>query len=133
VNSILDACALIAYLQGELGGHVIEALLKDDTSACFAHAINLCEVYYHVLRQSDEATSIAAIDSLLAAGIEERTDFDRPFWTAVGKLKTRGRIALADCFCIALAQRLGGQLVTSDHGEYDPLVPLGLCPIFFIR
>ena len=34
---------------------------------------------------------------------------------------------------IALAKQLAGEVVTSDHHEFDALVPLGLCPIRFIR
>jgi hypothetical protein len=26
-----------------------------------------------------------------------------------------------------------GEVITADHREFDPLVPLGLCPIRFIR
>ena len=58
---------------------------------------------------------------------------DREFWERVGAHKARGQIALGDCFCLALAETLGGQVVTSDHREFDPLVPLGICPITFIR
>jgi hypothetical protein len=57
----------------------------------------------------------------------------RPFWQSVGRLKARGRISIPDCFCIVLAQELGGEVVTSDHHEFDPLVPLGLVSIRFIR
>ena len=58
---------------------------------------------------------------------------NRRFWQRVGGLKARGRISLADCFCIVLAQELSGEVVTSDHHEFDPLVPLGIVPIRFIR
>jgi hypothetical protein len=43
---VLDACALIAYLRGEPGSDVIEALLLDPDVPSLIHAINLCEVYY---------------------------------------------------------------------------------------
>jgi predicted nucleic acid-binding protein len=65
--------------------------------------------------------------------VVERNDIDSLFWRSVGQLKASGRISLADCFCIALAQRVAGEVVTSDHHEFDPLVPRGLCPIRFIR
>jgi predicted nucleic acid-binding protein len=56
-----------------------------------------------------------------------------PFWQLVGQLKVNpGKISLADCFVLALAIDTGGTLVTADH-EFDPIVPLGLCPILFIR
>ena len=57
----------------------------------------------------------------------------RSFWERVGSHTARGRIALADCFCLALAIELGGEVVTTDHAEFDPLVALGICPIRFIR
>jgi PIN domain nuclease of toxin-antitoxin system len=133
VNHILDACAMIAYLRGEPGGSLVEGFLQDQVSACYSHSINLCEVYYALIRNSDEPTARQAIDDLLAAGVLERTDMDRGFWSRAGEHKARGNISLPDCFCLALAQELSGQVVTSDHGEFDAIVPLGLCPIFFIR
>ena len=42
----------------------------------------------------------------------------------IGRLKARGGISLADCFCIALAQSLPADVVTSDHHEFDALVPV---------
>ena len=38
-----------------------------------------------------------------------------------------------DFFAIALAQELGGEVVTADHHEFDSLVLLGIVPITFIR
>ena len=61
--------------------------------------------------------------TLFADGVIERTDMSRHFWQRVGELKARGRIS----------QELGGEVVTSDHGEFDPLVPLGIVPVNFIR
>ena len=59
---------------------------------------------------------------------------DTTFWQSVGQLKINpGKLALADCFALALAICTGGTLVTSDHHEFDAVVPLGLCPILFIR
>ena len=130
---IFDACSMLAYIQAEPGGPIIESLLADPSRTCYSHALNLCEVYYQVLRSSDEPTAKLAVDSLLAAGVIVREDMDEAFWKSVGRNKARGRISLADCFCIALAIRLSGRVVTADHGEFDPLVPLGICPIFFFR
>lgn len=62
-----------------------------------------------------------------------RRDMSIKFWKRVGKLKAAGGIALPDCFCITLAQELAGEVVTADHAEFDPLAPLGIVPIHFIR
>ena len=133
MNYALDACAMVAYLNGEPGAAVVAALLADPNNVCYAHAINFCEVYYGTLRATDEPTARSAIATLLNDGIILRHDMSRQFWQRVGKLKARGRISIPDCFCIVLAQQVGGEVVTSDHHEFDPLVPLGIVPITFIR
>lgn len=43
------------------------------------------------------------------------------------------RISLADCFALTLANRESGILVTSDRKEFEPIVPLNICQIHFIR
>ena len=133
MNNILDACAMIAYLRGEPGAEVVEALLLDQEYTCYAHSVNLCEVYYDFIRHSDEPTARQAIRDLRSDGVIEKPDTGRLFWRRVGQLKARGGISLADCFCLALAEKLSGRLVTTDHREFDPLVPLAICPIHFIR
>lgn len=95
--------------------------------------MNLCEVYYGAIRKTDVQRARQTILSLFADGVIERHDMSRHFWQRVGELKARGRISLPDCFCISLAQKLSGAVVTSDHGESDPIVPLGIVPINFIR
>ena len=130
---ILDASAIVAYVSAEPGGLVVRALLTDSNAICYAHTINLCEVYYNAIRKTDAARAKEVIFNLFADGVIERKDMGRSFWQRVGQHKSRGGISLPDCFCITLAQELGGEVVTSDHGEFDPLVPLGIVPINFIR
>jgi PIN domain nuclease of toxin-antitoxin system len=133
LNYAFDACAMIAYIEGEPGQTVVATLLADPTAICYAHSMNLCEVYYQIVRRSGIPTARAAIAALYSDGVIERRDMSRHFWQRVGEHKSRGGISLPDCFCITLAQELSGEVVTSDHGEFDPLVPLGIVPIKFIR
>lgn len=133
MNYALDACAMIAYLRGETGGTVVDGFLKNPTDTCYAHSINLLEVYYDFIRKHDEPSARQALKDLVTAGVIIRRDMSQPFVYKVGQLKARGRISLADCFCIVLAQSLSGQVVTSDHHEFDPIVPLGIVSICFIR
>lgn len=124
---------MIAYLEAEAGGDVVRDILEDADAACYAHAVNMAEVHYHVLRRSDETTADKAIDTLVGDGITICENMDMTFWKSISRLKARGSLSIADCFCIALAQRLGGEIVTTDHHEFEALVPLALCPIRFIR
>lgn len=130
---VLDSSAMIAYLVGELGASVVEALLNDPDALCYAHSVNLCEVFYDGLRYRGTVDADQGIRDLSEAGVTERKDMSRAFWKRVGHLKARGGISLADCFGIALAQELGCEILTTDHHEFDRLVPLGIVSIRFIR
>lgn len=130
---VFDACAMIAYLRGEPGELIVNGFLSTPDDMCYAHTMNLLEVYYDFIRKHSEPVARQALVDLAAAGVIERRDMNTEFVLRVGQLKARGRISLPDCFCIVLAQEVSGQVVTSDHHEFGPLVPLGIVPIHFIR
>jgi PIN domain nuclease of toxin-antitoxin system len=131
---VCDACAMIAFLRGEMGADVVEKALLDAGGQCVAHSINWCEVFYVFCRDGGEATATEAIDDLRAVGVVERNDFDQAFWLDVGRLKaTQRKVSLADCCAIVLTNRIGGTLLTSDHHELDSVAAAGLCNITFIR
>ena len=130
---VLDASAMIAWLRDESGADVVDSAIRDVNSQCLAHAINLCEVFYDAHRNAGEAYAEAIINDLAAVQVVERNDFDQTFWKEAGRLKARGGVSLADCFAITLTNRVGGTLLTSDHGEMDPTAAAGVCPITFIR
>src|SRR5436305_1015705 len=97
---------MVAYLEGELGDTVVAGFLADPLITCYAHSINLCEVYYQAVRASGVRIAREAIATLLGDGVVERKDMSRNFWQRVGMHKSRGGISIPDCFCISLAQRL---------------------------
>ncbi|MDQ6603088.1 MAG: PIN domain-containing protein [Chloroflexota bacterium] len=124
---------MIAFLRNETGAAIVEAVLTSDTDTCIVHAINLCEVYDDFIRSSDEATARSAITDLENLGVIVREDMDRIFWEEIGRYKATNRASLADCAAIALTNRVGGELVTSDHHELDAIAAGGICRIRFIR
>ncbi len=138
---------MIAWLKGEPEGANVEAIFGafDEAGAdIYAHAVNLCEVFYHVQLDTDEATAHAAIAVLRARGLVERCDMDANFWqemartiaTARRMIKpdgTTASLALGDAFGVALANRLGGQFVTKDRSEIEPLHDAGMVDAHFIR
>lgn len=129
---VLDACAMIAYLRGEPGDDVLAALMSDPTNTFSAHSVNMAEVYYHFLREAGEQVAEAAVEPF-ERGLDIRGDGDGAFWRDVARLKAPGGVALADCFCVALARRLGGTVVTTDHKELAPLHAAGVCSVLFLR
>lgn len=127
---VLDACALIAFLRQEDGADVVADVLQGQGNRCLAHAINLCEVYYDMVRRTDEATAA----QILADVDESYLSVEQALWQRAGRLKADvRRISLADCFALALADLHGGTLLTSDRHEFGPLAASGAFRIQFIR
>jgi predicted nucleic acid-binding protein len=132
---VLDACAIISLVKNEDGALIVRQALESENNVCFIHAVNLCEVYYDCLRcyGSDPAEELIA--KLIESGLILRSDMDMEFWKAAGKLKSRGRISLADCFAVSLAKREDAALLTSDRHEFEPLLAIPGFPaqVLFIR
>jgi PIN domain nuclease of toxin-antitoxin system len=131
---VADASAMIAYLRNEVGAQDVANILVDTKSQIFAHSMNLCEVYYDILRSSGNNVALEALKRLGNDGIQTRADMDEPFWLDIGRLKVNpGSLSLADCIGIALARREQCELLTADHHEMDALVGTGIVDLKFIR
>lgn len=133
MNYILDAGPMIVFLDDDHRAEVVERVLTEPESTCYAHIFHLAEVYYIYFRRGGKAMAEEAIQSLLDIGIVVRDDHDTDFWKGAATYKGTHAMALPDAFCLTLACRLEGTVVTTDHTEFDPLVPLNYCPILFIR
>lgn len=131
---IIDSSAMIAMVKGEEGAQKISSIIDNRSNKCFAHVINLYEVYYGFRRQDGENTAESVIQDLISVGIIPCEDMDFNLWRQAGKYKADFRkISLADCFCLALADRLQGTVLTSDHHEFDYLTQLNIVDIEFFR
>ena len=95
---------MIAYLQGEAGGDVVESILKNDV--CYAHSINLCEVYYQLLHDPPPQRPDGIWTSFSMPGSSSVPTWGERFGKPSALIKP-GAASLADCFCLALAQ-IGG-------------------------
>ena len=129
----LDSTAMIAFLTNEQGAEVIEDILTEPNSVCLAHAINLCEIWYQAFRNGGEMAADQAFNLLASLGIATRSDFDTSFWREAGRLKGTHRMSLADALGLALAVRVGGEFITSDHHELAPVAASGIVSITFFR
>jgi len=130
---IVDSSAMIAYLWKEIGIDVVENIFEDENNECFIHVLNLCEVYYDLIRRTGETEAREILKEIYEL-VTVRYDMGVDFWQKAAKYKADlHRISLADCFCITLAEVTGGTIVTSDHHELDVIKSLGVIPICFIR
>lgn len=134
VSYVFDASALIAILRNEPGGAHAAAIIDDPKSTCYVHAINLCEIFYGIRREKGEQYAQVRLSEIRDTALSTREDFDDAFWQEAGRLKSDyKRVSLADCFCAALANRLGAEVVTSDHHEMEALADAQACAVHFIR
>lgn len=132
---VLDACAIISLIKDEDGALIVRQALEAEHNVCLVHAVNLCEVYYDCLRCHGNDSAEKLLTNLIEAGLILRDDMDMDFWKSAGHLKARGRISLADCFAVSLAEREDAVLLTSDHHEFEPLLalPVFTAQVQFIR
>jgi len=64
---------------------------------------------------------------------ELRRDNDDEFIQRVGMIKVEERASFADAFALALAERLGLPLVTTDHREFDAVEKKGHFRFVWLR
>lgn len=134
MNLVLDSCAFIALLAGEPGGELAAEALDDPATECHMHAINLCEVYYHVWRAAGEEPARRVVGDIRGASVTIFDLIDEPLMLDAGWIKGKyRRIALADCLAVALARRLEGELATTDRKELEPIAKDGVCGVRFLR
>lgn len=132
---VIDACALIAYLNGEPGSDVFDDLLRQSRNGeaeLYASSINIYEVYYDCLRR-DTQTAQQLLDDLYCLPMTIMETIDRNLMQAAGIFKTKYRVSLADSIALALAQQLDVRLVSTDHHEFDSIDKAGIIQFMWLR
>jgi PIN domain nuclease of toxin-antitoxin system len=132
---VLDACALIAYLNDEIGADVVERLFEDareNRVQLLVASVNVYEVFYDCLKR-DEARALQLVNDVYGLPITVIETLDRPLMYAAGWFKVTYRVSLADSIALALAQQSSAHLVSSDHHELDPIEHDGKMRFQWIR
>lgn len=110
---VLDAYAVLAFIQKESGWERVKELLRESasgTTEIHISAINMAEVQYRILRQRRKADEVMAALALLPLQIASADEYI----PRVVELKARYPLSLADCFAAALALDIDCLLVTGD-------------------
>jgi predicted nucleic acid-binding protein len=121
MNCVLDACALLAFLNDEEGADIIESLLNASSAetAVSMSIINLLEVYYGELRDKSSEAAQIVLDTVQyypVTIIDKISDF---IFHESARLKAAYKMSLADAVGLATAAELGAQFVSSDHHELE--------------
>jgi len=121
---VLDAFALLSYLQEEPGHQRVRSLLEDAASGRVS--LSMCTVNFgEVLYWLERRRGAAAAYSLAAnvRGLPVRlVDADLDLTVRAARVKAVSPVSLADAYAAALAQRLGAAVLTGDP-DFQRLEP----------
>jgi len=124
MHYILDACALLAFLNDEEGAEKIEDLLNQsavsDVSVSMS-IINLFEVYYSELRDKGAEIAQIVLDMVQHYSIKIIDTISEQVFREAARMKAAHKMSIADCIGLATAIELSGQFVSSDHHELEAI------------
>jgi len=136
-NYILDACAVLAFLDGEDGAVVVRGLLdqaRNNEITITMNAANLIEVYYDRIREVGKEQADVVIQSIydtFPISIIETLNSD--IVREAARLKATGKMSFADTILVATALDTGATIVTCDHVELEPVEKQEHIPFLWIR
>ncbi|MCL2721139.1 MAG: PIN domain-containing protein [Treponema sp.] len=135
MHYILDACALLAFLNDEEGADTIEEIIKQSSNnvSISMSIINLLEVYYGELRDRNSDIAQIVLDMVQHYSIKIVSTISDQVFLEAARLKSEYKVSLADCIGIATAIELGGQFVTSDHHELEAVTKKENISIYWFR
>jgi PIN domain nuclease of toxin-antitoxin system len=122
---VLDACAMVALINGEEGAETVDSLFKQAVKGeikLYISIINLLEVYYGfignigIVKTQEIMNVIDETPLVVISTISQQT------YHEAARIKgAHHKLFLADSVGIATAAELSGQFVTSDHHELDAI------------
>ena len=132
INYILDACALLAFLRNEPGADIVAAAINsanNDETGIIINKVNLLEVFYDLYRTIGKEKAVEIVSKIKKYPITINAEITDEIFYEAGRLKALYKISLADSFALAQALVINGELLTSDHHEFDSIERLE--PIIF--
>lgn len=133
---VLDACALLAFLNQERGaGEVAKLFRQRKVGRCriLIHQLTLAEAYTDYRRGAGDALAAELFDFPSEVGIEVFMDLSVRMLKAASDFKLQHRMSFADSFVLALARTQAAEVVTSDHHEFDAVEAAGAMRFKWIR
>jgi predicted nucleic acid-binding protein len=115
---------MLSFLRDEPGAEKVVAVLinaRDGKCKIHMNAVNLVEVYYDIFRAAGKAKADEEIAMIKKLPIVIQTEITDKIFEEAGRLKASYKISFADSFALAQAIVTDGELLTSDHHEFDVL------------
>jgi len=116
MSKVLDAYALMTYLEREEGFETVKSLLTQSLKSGISllmTSVNLGEVLYITLRElgQDKTDEVVQIVENLPI---EVVDVDMALVREAAQIKAQNKMSYADCFAAALAKNRNLPVVTGD-------------------
>ena len=113
---VLDAWAVMAYLEDEPAGEKVADIIADaheNDTPLLMTVVNLGEVWYIIARETSEPEADRCAKELRQLGIEV-VNADWGLTQQAARYKSQHRMSYADCFAAALAKERRAHLITGD-------------------
>lgn len=133
---VLDASALIAFLNDEDGAAKVEDVLqkaKVDNCIIYMNKLNILEIYYGVYREDGKEKAEETLIKILNLPLIVVDTLKDDVFKEAGRLKATYKISLADSIAIAEAETRKARILTADHHEFDLLDKEGEVRVYWIR
>ena len=119
---VLDACALISFLNDEPGADIVGDLLDkaaDGEIEVCMNIVNLIEVHYGNIRGIGQERATFILEHIFASPIQVVSVFSYKIFRESSRMKAAHKCSIADAIGLATAMELSAQFVTSDHHELE--------------
>ena len=108
IKWLLDASAVLAWLQEERGADVVDEVLDESAMA----SVNAAEVLHKLVGQGASPEQAHEILTRLAIPI---VDFSSDHLRQAARFSREGGLSLGDRACLAIAEQMGVTAVTADQ------------------
>jgi PIN domain nuclease of toxin-antitoxin system len=122
--TILDASAVLAFLQGEPGDDIVRLALQSDS--CVVTAANQAEIIAKIVDRGVDAVVFKTVTNQMGYPVIDVTAQDGE---CAGWMREQTRLiglSLGDRLCLAVAKRLKAVVLTADRPWLAMAQPLGL-------
>lgn len=133
---VLDACALIVYLDEEEGFDKIKTMLEKAARKelrLLMHVLNFLEVYYQIYRDQSPEDADDLLSRMKVLPIKIEREIDHELFIKAGKIKATYKLALADAVAVGLAQKNNVPLLTTDWSELEVVARADVVKIHWLR
>jgi len=121
---VMDACALLAFINDEIGAGKVEEMLEKAQNGeieIYMNKVNLLEIYYGIYREEGAYKADETYQLILKQVIYINDKLSENIFKEAGRLKAKYKISLADAIVLGESIIRKASVLSSDHHEFDIL------------